>query len=203
MKHALLPFCAAAAAAVLASCASPRVTVVEPPPLGHVRAPDTSALGAGAAPGAITGAVLADCGLRTLPQEVLDRINAVRATGYRCGGRSMRPVAPLRWDPSLYSAAAGHSLDMARRNYFEHRSPEGGDVRSRATATGTARWKTLGENIAGGDRSVAEVMQAWLESRDHCENLLDPDFQEVAVACAAQPGSQWGTYWTMVLGRRR
>jgi hypothetical protein len=25
---------------------------------------------------------------------------------------------------------------------------------------------------------------------------------DVAVACVAQPGTEWGTYWTMVLGRK-
>lgn len=194
----IVSFVAAASAALLASCAGLQATVVETPPLGHARVPDTTALGG---PGRVAGAVLADCGFRA--EEVLQRINAVRASGYRCGGRSMAPAAPLRWDSSLYSAAAGHSLDMARRNYFEHRSPEGGNVRTRATAASPQRWKTLGENIAGGDHSAAEVMQAWLQSRDHCQNMLDPEFQEVAVACAAQPGSEWGTYWTMVLGRRR
>lgn len=197
--HVLLAACAAA---LLASCGVRRDPPVEPPPLGHARAPETSALGAGAAPGAIAGTVLANCGFRALPEEVLQRLNAVRASGYRCGGHRMGPAAPVRWDPLLYSTAATHSLDMAKRNYFEHRSPEGGDVGSRATAN-SYRWKTLGENIAGGDRSVAEVMQAWLDSSEHCENMLDPRFADVAVACVAEPGSQWGMYWTMVLGRRR
>ncbi|WP_373684599.1 CAP domain-containing protein [Ramlibacter montanisoli] len=45
-------------------------------------------------------------------------------------------------------------------------------------------------------------MQGWLESAEHCENLMDAKFGDVAVACVAQPGTQWGTYWTMVLARK-
>jgi uncharacterized protein YkwD len=143
------------------------------------------------------------CGVRaSLPQEVLQRINQVRASGHRCGWRSMGSAAPLKWDPSLYSAAQGHSLDMAKRNYFEHHSPEGRDVAARVTAHHYA-WNALGENIAAGDRSVDSVMQGWLDSPHHCENMMDPRFNEVAVACVAHAGSQWGTYWPMVLGRRR
>jgi uncharacterized protein YkwD len=31
---------------------------------------------------------------------------------------------------------------------------------------------------------------------------MNPKFVEVGVACVGRRGSQWGTYWTMVLGRR-
>lgn len=141
------------------------------------------------------------CSPGTLAGEALQRINAVRASGQSCGGRSMGPAAPLKWDPSLYTAAERHALDMARRNYFEHRSPEGSDVSERVSDT-RYNWKSVGENLAGGDRSVAEVVQSWLRSPQHCENLMDPKFRDVAVACEVRPDSEYGTYWTMVLGRK-
>jgi uncharacterized protein YkwD len=144
----------------------------------------------------------ADCGLGDLQREVLRRVNEARGTGLRCGARSMAPAAPLAWDVSLYGAAASHSTDMARRNYFDHRSPEGRSVRQRASIH-RYPWRNIGENIAGGDSTVAEVMQGWLASADHCVNIMDPGFSDVAVACAQQPATQWGTYWTMVLGRKR
>jgi uncharacterized protein YkwD len=144
--------------------------------------------------------VAGSCGFRI--DEALQRINAARAAGRRCGARSMPPVPPLQWDEQLESAAFGHSQDMARRNYFEHRSPSGTTVRDRVTAATHYKWRGLGENIAGGNRTVGDAMQAWLDSQPHCENLMDPSFAEVAVACVAQPGTEFGTYWTMVLGRR-
>lgn len=174
--------------------------VTTPPPLGHRHAsgnlplgdlPDTQAMGAG--PG------VGNCGMRT--EEALQRINAARAAGRRCGARSMPPAPPLRWDMQLYSAAAGHSSDMARRNYFEHVTPEGLQVSGRVSAS-RYKWKSVGENLAGGDRSIAEAVDGWLASPDHCENLMDSKFVDVAVACVAQPGTEWGTYWTMVLGRK-
>ena len=86
-------------------------------------------------------------------------------------------------------------------NYFEHRSPEGRDVADRVSAV-RYRWKSVGENLAGGDRSIAEAVDGWLASPEHCQNLMNPRYADVAVACVARPGSEWGTYWTMVLGRR-
>jgi uncharacterized protein YkwD len=174
-------------------------TVREPGPLGRApaaapEAPDTRTMGA--------GAFGAQCTSRALSEEILQRVNAARAAGRRCGSRAMGPASALKWDTALHSAASGHSLDMAKRKFFDHRSPEGRSVSERVSASNYP-WKSVGENIAGGDRSVAGVVESWLQSPEHCENLMDPNFNDVAVACVEQPGTQWGTYWTMVLGRKR
>ena len=113
----------------------------------------------------------------------------------------MPPAPALRWDGNLHAAASGHSQDMARRNYFDHRSPEGRTVSERVRAR-HYKWKSVGENLAGGDRNVAGAVQGWIDSPSHCENMMNPAFADVAVACVANPRSQWGTYWTMVLGKR-
>lgn len=133
--------------------------------------------------------------------EALRRINAARTAGQRCGWRRMPPAPALRWNGSLQAAAAGHSQDMARRNYFDHSSPEGRTVSERVRAR-RYPWKSVGENLAGGDRNIASAVKGWIESPSHCENMMNPRFADVAVACVANPRSQWGTYWTMVLGKR-
>lgn len=135
-------------------------------------------------------------------QEALREINAARAAGQRCGWRRMPPAGPLRWDATLQQVASGHSRDMAHRNYFDHRSPEGRTVADRVDAA-HYKYRAVGENLAGGDGSIASAVQGWIDSPDHCENLMDPRFNEVAVACVGDPRSEWGTYWTMVLGRRQ
>lgn len=155
----------------------------------EAQAPATAAMGAG--PGTCAVAV----------EEALERINTARAAGRRCGARYLPPVPPLDWDEQLYAAAFGHSSDMARANYFEHVSPSGVTVSQRASAA-RYKWRNLGENISGGTRTLADTVQSWLDSPDHCENLMDAKFGDVAVACVQQPGTQWGTYWTMVLGRK-
>ncbi|GAB3651065.1 CAP domain-containing protein [Ramlibacter alkalitolerans] len=183
---------------LLAACGE---RVIQPAPLAVQQAPDTSALGAGAATGVLgAGPAMQACS-RVVVEDVLQRINAARASGFRCGRRAMGPVAPLKWDSSLYSAAERHSVDMARRNYFEHRSPDGADVKTRASAA-HYKFRMMGENIAAGVHSMPEAMQAWFQSPGHCENIMTAEFQDVAVACAVQAGSEWGTYWTMVLGRK-
>ena len=130
---------------------------------------------------------------------MLQMINRARADGQVCGTEIMPPTAALAWNDTLFSAAARHSLDMAKRNYFSHVSPDGIDFSQRLSAEGYSVW-AAGENIAAGQGSVSEVMAAWLASPGHCQNIMRPVFNEVAVACAR--GGGWGTYWTMELGGR-
>jgi len=143
----------------------------------------------------------ATCELPDLAGAVLAQVNAARSAGRRCGGEQLPPAAPLAWNELLFSASAGHTADMARRNYFAHTTPEGVDPVQRAAAAGYG-WSAAGENIAAGDGSVNGVMATWLQSAAHCSNIMNPVFTEVAVACVKGPGSTYGTYWTMLLGRR-
>lgn len=133
--------------------------------------------------------------------DALRRINAARAAGQSCGWHRMRAAPPLHWNASLQAVAAAHSGDMARRNYFDHRSPEGRTVRDRIAGSSYGS-KFVGENLAGGDGDLRSALQGWIDSPAHCENLMDPRFNEVAVSCVGRRGSQWGTYWTMLLGKR-
>ena len=151
---------------------------------------------------AIPAAPPADCGVALLHPTMLRDVNAARAAGRRCGVHAMAPAPPVTWSRPLEGAAAAHSWDMAGRNYFDHNSPEGTQVAQRVAAKGY-NWRTVGENIAGGDTTAEGVLRGWLASPAHCENIMSPAFADMAVACAWREGSQWGTYWTMVLAARR
>lgn len=91
---------------------------------------------------------------------------------------------------------------MVARQYFDHASPDGKRVSQRVTAEGY-KWRMVGENLAAGDTTVSGVLSGWLGSPEQCQNLMSPAYAEVGVACVRQPGSKWGTYWTMVFATRR
>jgi len=142
------------------------------------------------------------CGIPGLRENVLRQVNAARASGKTCGRERMPPAPPLVWNDMLFSAAARHSADMARRNYFDHVSPDGERIGARATAEGYS-WRAIGENIAGGDRTVNGTLRGWIASPGHCRNIMNPEYTEIGLACVQRSGTTWGSYWTMVLGRRR
>ncbi|WP_416981368.1 CAP domain-containing protein [Streptomyces sp. T028] len=127
-------------------------------------------------------------GLARTTAEVVDLTNRERA---RAGLR------PLAVDPLLTTAAQAHCADMVARAFYSHTSPEGGQPWDRAAAAGSAR-RTIGENIACGQRSAAEVVEGWMNSPGHRANILKPAFTHIGVGYAG--GGPSGTYWTQLFG---
>lgn len=142
------------------------------------------------------------CGLANFQQEVLDRINALRASGATCGGVAYGPTGALTWNVKLAQAADGHAKDMATKNYFDHTSQDGTTMGERITAAGYA-WGSAGENIAAGQQSVQSVMEAWRVSAGHCSNMMSSGFREIGVACQPATGSNRSPYWVMNLASPR
>jgi uncharacterized protein YkwD len=142
------------------------------------------------------------CGIHDFERLALQQVNSARAQARQCGNEAMPAAPPLAWDTTLFDAAVDHSRDMAVHDYFDHTGTDGTRVMQRATARGYV-WRAIGENIAGGDGSVERVMGGWLRSPDHCRNIMNAEYADIAVACVEREGTRWGTYWTMVLGRRR
>jgi len=127
-------------------------------------------------------------GLAQTAAEVVALTNAERA---RAGLR------PLAVDALLTNAAQAHSADMVARAFYSHTSPDGSEPWHRAAAAGSTR-RTIGENIACGQRSAAEVVQGWMDSPGHRANILKPAFTHIGVGFAG--GGSAGTYWTQLFG---
>lgn len=128
----------------------------------------------------------------------LQLVNEVRARGARCGDRSFAPAPPVRLSQTLGGVAFGHADDMAKHNYFEHDDLMGRSPADRVRAAGYQE-KLVGENIAYGPKSVEEVVQGWLDSPGHCENIMDPRFAEMGIAYAAGQASRRGLFWVQLL----
>jgi len=135
-----------------------------------------------------------------LAVRALELVNQVRARGTRCGQRSFAPTSPLTLSPTLATVAFGHAADMA--DYFEHEDLAGRSPAQRVRAGGYQE-KLVGENIAYGPKSIDEVVQGWLESPDHCENIMDPRFAQMGIAYAPGQLSRRGLYWVQLLAAPR
>jgi uncharacterized protein YkwD len=139
---------------------------------------------------------------RQAGEEVLRLTNAARAQARTCGKRRFPAAPPLRWAKELGAAAFIHSRDMATRNYFDHRAPDGSQADARAQRQGYS-WRRVGENIAAGQGSPERVTAAWLASPPHCENIMKREFAEMGAAYAVNQNSDSIIYWTQVFGTRR
>jgi uncharacterized protein YkwD len=120
--------------------------------------------------------------------------------------RAETGAPPLTLDPRLGEAAQRHAEDMLRRSYYDHESLEGLRPRDRVAQAGY-RAGLVAENIARGPTSVEEVMSAWMQSRGHRSNLLNPAFREMGVGCAvghSATGTVGDTVlWVQDFGRPR
>jgi len=94
--------------------------------------------------------------------------------------RAANGVPPLRIGRSLTRAARSHSVDMARKGYFEH-----GPFVERLRRFGV-RAPYIGENLASGTRplSATAIVQMWIASPPHRQNLLDRSFRRIGVGVA-------------------
>ncbi len=111
--------------------------------------------------------------------------------------RTKYGLNPVTWNDKLAQAMDYHCKDMIANNYFDHTSPTGETPGDRATAAGY-RWLKVGENIAKGQRTPKEVVDAWMNSPHHRANILDPDFTELGVAL--EYDSNGVAYWGQLFG---
>ncbi len=131
--------------------------------------------------------------------EVLRLVNEQRAIGGTCGTMTFRPSQPLRINPLLRNAARGHANDMATRNYYGHTSIDGRTPDQRVLAAGY-RYVLVGENIAAGQPTPAEVMRDWMGSPGHCANILKADFRDIGIGYAFTSSTRYQHYWVQNFG---
>jgi uncharacterized protein YkwD len=152
--------------------------------------------------------------LSTNQQELLDAINKERSVSRTCGERGTFPAVPdLTWNPDLYAATLEHVTDLAYSNTFSHDgSGTEYDITGNGTpskfyerivANGYSNYFSVGENIAGGQRSLDEVMKAWMASPGHCENIMKSTYTEVGVAIVIKEDSTYQVYWGQNFGSKR
>jgi uncharacterized protein YkwD len=134
-----------------------------------------------------------------LAARTLELVNEARSQPRRCGSRSFAAAPPLTLDRTLDSVAYGHAADMAEHNYFEHEDLAGHTPADRVRAVGY-RERLVGENIAFGPRTADEVVQGWLDSPGHCENIMDPRFAQMGIAYAAGHAKR-GLFWVQLFAQ--
>ncbi|HSX47376.1 MAG TPA: CAP domain-containing protein, partial [Patescibacteria group bacterium] len=89
----------------------------------------------------------------------------------------------LRFNGLLNSAAQAKAEDLASNNYWAHISTTGKTPWNFITNSGYY-YQKAGENLAYGFGSANDVVQAWLNSPEHKDNMLNKDFEDVGFGIA-------------------
>ncbi|MEW6001719.1 MAG: CAP domain-containing protein [Nitrospirota bacterium] len=126
---------------------------------------------------------------------IVELINEARTKGVQCGNRYFEVTQPIMWNDKLGQVSLNHAIDMAKKDFLSHRGSDGSTVKDRLSRVGY-RWTTYGENVSRGYQSPGEVVKVWLKSKDHCKNMMNPNFKEAGSAYAK--GSR-EIYWTLIL----
>ena len=102
--------------------------------------------------------------------------------------RARRALAPLRSESRLQLAAQRYVGDMVTRRFFDHVDPGGLDPQDRILMAGyPANNAWTGENLAygtGPEGSPAEIVDHWMHSPGHKENILRATFTEIGIGVA-------------------
>lgn len=117
-------------------------------------------------------------------REVLNLVNEIRKE---------YDLSPLAWDNSLAAAAEDYCRDMIERDFFSHVTPDGKTLFDRM-ADCEIVYSVIGENIAAGQHSPSDVVDAWMNSAGHRKNILNPYFEYLGVGVVR--GGSYGIYWT-------
>lgn len=121
---------------------------------------------------------------KALTRHALDLVNQAR---------QHEGLSELTRGEDLDEAARSHAQDMLARDYYDHVSPEGEDVRDRYLAAGGSEWELVAENIAKcvgcevpADRARVDALhEGWMNSPEHRENILAEGFDRFGFATAS------------------
>jgi len=130
-------------------------------------------------------------------QEVVELVNTVRADN---------GLPPLKRVTELDQAARYHATDMGQDDYFDHDTFDrvGGSLV--LVCNTWARIQSYypspsAENIAAGYSTPQNVMNGWMNSTGHKNNILSTYSWEIGVGYYTGSGS-WSRYWVQNFGRR-
>ncbi|MCG5062081.1 MAG: hypothetical protein KA714_29990 [Limnoraphis sp. WC205] len=133
-----------------------------------------------------------------LPENLINRV--VELTN---DFRAENGLSALSPNSQLVIAAENHSENMALQDFFSHQGLDGSDIGDRVLNVGYD-YSRAGENIGAGYQTPEAVVEGWINSPGHRENLLNPDFTEIGVGyyfLENDTGSEnWNHYWTQVFG---
>ncbi len=117
-------------------------------------------------------------------QEIMDLVNAERA---KAG------LAPLALVSEISQAAELRASDLYSK--FSHERPDGSSYKTALHQYGIS-YRGTGENVAYGYRTPKAVMEGWMNSEGHRNNILNEKFTNIGVG--HYKGSNGYDYWVQM-----
>ena len=106
---------------------------------------------------------------------------------------------PLTANEQLMKAAQDYAAVLAPGPCFEHTCQPVPALRDRVANAKYPNPVRIGENIAAGDTTAADVVNGWMNSPGHRANILNAEFREIGVGVLTGAG-EFSIYWVQVFG---
>ena len=110
--------------------------------------------------------------------------------------RTQAGLAPLVLNEELSRAAAAKAANMFQLNYWAHIAPDGTTPWYFIKNSGY-EYEYAGENLARGFNTASDVVDAWMASPTHRENILSPNYKDIGFAISE--GTLTGTDTVLVV----
>lgn len=111
-------------------------------------------------------------------------------------------LPPLKRQQNLMDSARWMAKDMAEQGYFDHTDSRKREMPDRVASFQYGNYHEIAENIAMGWLSPAEVVDGWMHSPGHRENMLSPEYCEIGVGYCPPSASSPSGFWVQDFGAR-
>ena len=115
---------------------------------------------------------------RPLQSASVDKNQVIQLTNYERVNNGLNPLAE---NPLLSQSARLKAQDMIERGYFAHYYEQTTPWEF-LHKTGVNDWRFAGENLAKNYDSSTLMVQDWMNSQKHKENILSDSYDEIGVA---------------------
>jgi len=118
--------------------------------------------------------------------------------------RTAAGLPPLREDSRLSQAADDRMRDMEEQGYWNHNDPQGRSPFQWLQPRGYD-FSYAGENLAAGFETAEIMVDGWMESKGHRDNILSPFYNEcgVSIIDGATTGRATGRSVVVLFARPR
>ena len=109
--------------------------------------------------------------------------------------REKNGLSSLEWGTTCEAAAELRARELMTS--YSHTRPDGSSWLTACPLPSSEKSKA-GENLMAGNAAVSPktVVEAWMNSPDHRENILSPNFTKLSVGFIFDPETKYKTYWS-------
>ena len=112
--------------------------------------------------------------------------------------RAALDLPPVVKNEILEKIADDYACRMIEESFFGHTDPTNGHGPGDRAVVARYHFYAIGENLAAGLDTPADVMKEWMGSPSHRAIILDPQWTQIGIG--VRRGGEYLTYWVQEFG---